>query len=32
MLERGRPLSLWGAWWDAFALLRPARVSETLCK
>ena len=24
MSERGRPLSLWGAWWDAFALLRPA--------
>jgi hypothetical protein len=24
MSERGRPLSLWGAWWDAIALLRPA--------
>src|SRR6267378_1347904 len=24
MSERGRPLSLWGSWWNAIELLRPA--------
>src|SRR3974377_255734 len=24
MLDRGRPLSLWGSWWIAIQLLRPA--------
>jgi hypothetical protein len=24
MLDRGRPLSLWGLWWNAIQLLRPA--------
>src|ERR1700732_1499111 len=24
MSERGRPLSLWGSWWNAIQLLRPA--------
>jgi hypothetical protein len=24
MSDRGRPLSLWGSWWNAIALLRPA--------
>ena len=24
MLDRGRPLSLWGSWWNAIELLRPA--------
>jgi hypothetical protein len=24
MLDRGRPLSLWGCWWNAIQLLRPA--------
>src|SRR6202162_1639957 len=24
MLDRGRPLSLWGLWWNAILLLRPA--------
>jgi hypothetical protein len=24
MLDRGRPLSLWGRWWIAIRLLRPA--------
>src|SRR5437868_501566 len=24
MLDRGRPLSLWGSWWNAIQLLRPA--------
>src|SRR6202451_1771315 len=32
MLQRGRPLSLWGSWWNAIALLRPAfsRLSTVL--
>ena len=24
MLDRGRPLLLWGCWWNAIQLLRPA--------
>src|SRR5580693_7409432 len=24
MSQRGQPVSLWGAWWEALALLRPA--------
>src|SRR5437870_6481987 len=24
MLDRGQPLSLWGLWWNAILLLRPA--------
>ena len=24
MSDRGRPLSLWGSWWNAIELLRPA--------
>src|ERR1700745_952927 len=33
MLDRGRPLLLWGCWWTAIQLLRPgfSRLSTFMC-